>query len=258
MSSLIAAGKTLAPVLFVTFRSINCIVESIGQEFNMACDMASHCSAYISIYLTMLWCFSLAMSSVREEWFEEIALTPERIASMNLSIRQALQGFLLVIVACCGIFLFAYMNAEHMHWAVIRGVGLTGVAAAAVALILEAFSISKAQKIKREKSVRQQRTITTVAFVEGAPKEMNAIEECSWMYIFGSALQTKAYVALIIMFAVTLDNRYRMLASMFLPLVVASFIMVSLIFLRAGGGGRGGGVHLTLPSSALQSRRPFS
>jgi hypothetical protein len=57
--------KTLLSILFLTFRTTKCMLESGSVE---RCKNVSFCSSILSIYLLLWWIIGLVQGSVRREW----------------------------------------------------------------------------------------------------------------------------------------------------------------------------------------------
>ncbi|GMI01543.1 hypothetical protein TrLO_g10204 [Triparma laevis f. longispina] len=212
-------SKTLFSVLFLTFRTTKCMFEegSVAE-----CDNTSWCSMFISIYLIAWWLTKLVQGSVRSEWRKDLNLSMENIARMSdISLRRGLSGFLTLVAGVCAIFLFSMMSADDMDKTTITVVGFTGLVASLGAVISEMYSILKAQKRRIELS-------ESGHIVELATDLEEPVKECSWFFVGVSFLFTSVYSGLNVCFGATLEDKYRFMATLILPLVALSLAMAVL------------------------------
>ena len=169
--------KTLASILFLTFRTTKCMFEKGSFE---NCSGTSHCSTMISMYLLVWWLTKLVQGSVRSEWRKDLNLSMEKIARMkDISLRRGLAGFLTLVTGVCAIFLFSMMSADEMDETTINVVGLTGVAAAVGVFISEAYSSLKAQNQRLSQSASGQDVEQATELEE--PVEEVSVEEFNYV-----------------------------------------------------------------------------
>eukprot|EP00519_Triparma_laevis_P014068 CAMPEP_0182491844 /NCGR_PEP_ID=MMETSP1321-20130603/1142_1 /TAXON_ID=91990 /ORGANISM="Bolidomonas sp., Strain RCC1657" /LENGTH=128 /DNA_ID=CAMNT_0024694181 /DNA_START=1 /DNA_END=384 /DNA_ORIENTATION=- len=113
------------------------------------------------------------------------------------------------------------MSADEMDETTITVVGFTGLAAAAGVFILETSTSLKEQKRRIELSESGQ-------IVERATELEEPVEECSWVFVGVTLLFTSTYSLLYIFYAVTLEIKYTLIASLILPITVVQIVMVLL------------------------------
>ena len=123
--------KTLASVLFVTFRTTKCMFENRSITL---CGSTATCSTYISVYIIAWWLQKVALGSVKGELRRELHISLEKIATMDVTASEAFQGSLVGVTAACGGLLFALMGASSQghetSGTFVKIVGSVGAAAA--------------------------------------------------------------------------------------------------------------------------------
>ena len=207
----------LFSILFLTFRTTKCAFEEGGLE---KCEQSSWCAMCISIYLLIWFLKKIADGGVKSEWKKSLVLSIEKITTMrDISLRRGVAGFLTLVTGVCAIFLFSMMSANEKD-EMTYIVGLIGQGASFGVIISEIYSSLKAQERRIELSEsgaleEQQQALE--------PEE--PVEECSWIFSGISFLLTSVYSALPVLFGVTMENQYKVMSTVVLPISVISWLL---------------------------------
>ena len=205
--------KMLCSVLFVLFRCLKCEIEfGVGQEGRTHCMNNSYSALFVSIYLVLFWLLRIVQGSIKKEWRKDLSLSTKKIAKMQMSVRRAAEGAMLIVMIGCGAFLFALINAKEPDKGVISLVGLIGGLAGGACVISEIITVTMEQK-KRSTVSHTESSIQRHLSPE-AP-----IDRCSWCFVTASFFITISYTALQFTFVITQEDWTWKTGDMILPLV---------------------------------------
>ena len=218
--------KTLSSVLFTLFRSLKCVIESDIES----CIINTSCASYICGMLILVWGLKLVQGSIKSEWRKELSISMEKVARMTISWGQAAEGLLLALMAGCGAFLFALMDAKGPGKDLVTGLGLVGGVAGVACIVSQIYMVTKERKrlLRRWKGRLEQPGT--------APRE-ELVECCSWWYVAACVVGSTSFTIVQVVSAITLADWS--LRAGFLLLAIAGMCMGLGGFLRPTDQGAG-------------------
>ncbi|GMH73979.1 hypothetical protein TL16_g06338 [Triparma laevis f. inornata] len=206
--------QTLFSILFLSFRTTKCILEE-GDIYSEDCTTTSYCSMFLSAYLILWWFTKMLAMSVRREWRNEVNLSIEKIARMDMSFRRVIECFLTFVTGVCGILLFSMMSSDRKDRHAVYGAGVTGLVAVVLITLSENLTVRKALKQKQKQKYNVEKKIGSEI----------PVSECSWVFSITCFLLTSIYTVLCFIFGYTLNNTYWLLACLVLPIVAMTYTM---------------------------------
>lgn len=207
------AAGTMVSVLFVSFRTTKCIFEGNFVD----CSNTASSAGYVSLFLLLWWMQKLVQASIKVEWRQELSLTLEKLAHLEIGWRRRAQAALVAFTGMSGLFLFSTMDAKSSDYNLIRAVGLLGCICGFLSTSFEIFSV---HRIKSKSAVSRKRSGGI-----SASENDNNVEECSFVYIVVSFILSWLNIVLWAFYAVTLDSHWWMVANTIWALVVTSNIL---------------------------------
>ena len=117
--------SNITAMLFVTFRSTNCV---ISKNSFSSCRNTILCSTFISIYCFSYITTSMVMNAWSGQKRSKYKLSWEKVASLtNINTKHILLGVLIMLTCGSGMLLFCMMQAaDSANESIILGVGSVG------------------------------------------------------------------------------------------------------------------------------------
>jgi len=96
--------KNITGMLFVTFRSLNCVIENMSFR---VCSKTSACSMYLALYLVIFIIIKMVVGTMSERQRREDQVSWEKLASMKeLKLWHKCSGVLVLVTGVISMFLF--------------------------------------------------------------------------------------------------------------------------------------------------------
>ncbi|GMI13078.1 hypothetical protein TrLO_g1890 [Triparma laevis f. longispina] len=231
--------RTLLTVLFLTFRTSNCLFENGVDESGASvtfehaikdCKNTLVCSTLISISLVIFWMISVVQGSVQTAWQKDLSLPWVKVATLQgVSFRRFTQGALSLVSGISLVGLFSIMTAEDTSnnefiKLQVTILGSMGLLSASLVCLSEFYYVGRSQKLKFERGELDVFSDGT-SFGEDEP----LAEECSGLYIAASVILTTLCSGLMVYYAVTMDPRWRLLSNLILPIAGTGFTLVAFV-----------------------------
>ena len=215
-------AQTMTFVLFVLFRSIKSMIERGYSK----CIQNTQCASWIAVYLLILWAMKIIIASIQNEWRKELSISTEQIAMMQISWVKAAQGFMVTVMAACGAFLFALINAENPGPELVLGVGVIGTICGAVCFISEVYEVTR-QRVRRRR-INARASDVEQPRVASAADTGEHVAAVSWWFVAACNLVCAVYtISMTIRVAERRDfigNRFfYALTSMVYPIACCTF-----------------------------------
>ena len=125
--------KVTLSVFFILFRTSKCFIEKSDIEKSdegggafEKCGTHAKAGSFTCIYMIGCWSLYIIHASIPQTLRKDLKITMYRIASMNLSLRQFIEGFLMAFTIFCGLFLFAMMTAYKPSHVAVDYIGMFG------------------------------------------------------------------------------------------------------------------------------------
>jgi len=126
-------------IIFFTFEVFSCWIE----EERGNCARSSSAALYLSAFVVFHSLVTLSSKAVSSEVRNQVALRKERIATLNLNMKETLQMAFTVSMSICGIILFSSLGVPGKGTAVDSLAGQIGTFLVSAVFILEAMTILK-------------------------------------------------------------------------------------------------------------------
>ncbi|GMH67588.1 hypothetical protein TrLO_g9407 [Triparma laevis f. longispina] len=140
---LIGGIGAMAPMLFFSFETVSCLVES-GFETGI-CDNTSTAAAFLSVNLAAVTALSLVNKAQQRKVQVAAALSYERLAVLDLKRRQIFQGFLISISGISSLFLLSNIGIAQTRKESVHIVGTAGFLTIILAIIIQVFVLGSKQ-----------------------------------------------------------------------------------------------------------------
>ena len=118
--------KVTLSVFFILFRTSKCFIESENGGGIEDCGTHAKAGSFTCIFMIGCWSLYIIHASIPRVLRKDLKITMYRIASMNLSLRQFIEGFLMAFTIFCGLFLFAMMTAHKPNHVAVDYIGMFG------------------------------------------------------------------------------------------------------------------------------------
>ena len=99
----------MAPMIFFSFETVGCLTSLRGKLFESnQCDNTSTAAMCLSLYLVLVTSVSIARKVSGNEDFT----TYEHLATLKLTMRERVQGLMLIVTALSTLFLFSVLGVK--------------------------------------------------------------------------------------------------------------------------------------------------
>jgi len=205
--------SNIAGMLFVTFRAVNCVMESRSLA---KCSNTLLSGLYLSSYLAVLVGIKMVIGAMSERQKRDHAVSWEKIATMtNVKLRHKFVGGLLFLVGFCSMFLFCLLETETEEGkdeslaTTVAVLGLVGTFAVIVAILSETLVLMRDSGGGEDLEEEDPIIVTEVATF--------------WVAL--SVVLTLCYQAMYVGYAINPLGYWGEYADLVLPIVGLSFVM---------------------------------
>lgn len=150
--TLLAKGAAcFTSIMFFTFEILSCWLQADDRNY---CANTSYAALFLSSYVVVLTCFSIVKGAAPEAVWLKMAMTKERLASLNLTKKETLQFGCFAITSICALGLFSSLVAAQPNDTNLI-VGMIGVISMLVAFIVEFTVLVQAYEADELRSLQQ-------------------------------------------------------------------------------------------------------
>ena len=197
--------QKMTGMLFVTFKALNCIMETGSFK---VCETKILCSMHISVYLTGFVATNVIRGAMSEERKRSQAMSWGKLATMkDVRLRHKVSGFLSALTGASGMFLFCLMNSEASRASVltIQIVGYVGIVALVAVFALELVVLLRTSEERRS-------------------SETNLVTEIADFWVGVSVVLTSTYMLLVAAYAIDPLGIWPLIGDLVLPVVSLSYV----------------------------------
>jgi len=205
------ATQNISGMLFVTFRALNCVMETRSFE---ACSDKIACSMFISVYLVVFVGVKAVVGAMSEDQKRNHAISWDKLVTMKgIRKRHQINSFLTMFTGACGMFLFCLMNsADKASETTIKVVGYLGLTAVALVLVSEIVMLLRATAEEKNGGGLGAEQVTEVT-------------EVADFWVKLSVAFTTTYMLLYLAYAIDPWGHWWEYANLIVPIVTLSYVI---------------------------------